>query len=112
MDTAVSVRMALVSDAEGIARLTGQLGYEISSATASARLSRLLAQAGQRFLVAEVEGRVAGWIHAVLWEFIETGPFVAVGGLVVDRSLRRRGIGRALLAAVEAWAIEQGCAVV
>jgi GNAT superfamily N-acetyltransferase len=40
------------------------------------------------------------------------GPVRVIGGLVVDRSLRRRGIGRALLSGAEAWAIERGCAVV
>ena len=112
MDTAVSVRTARLSDAEAIARLTVQLGYEVSGATAADRLSRLLVQTGQRFLVAEVEGRLAGWAHAIVWEFFETGRFVVIGGLVVDRSLRRRGIGRALLDGVEAWAVEQGCSVV
>ena len=112
MNTAVSVRTARLSDAEAIARLTIQLGYEVNSATAAERLSRLLAQTSQRFLVAEVEGRLAGWAHAIVWEFFETGRFVVIGGLVVDRSLRRRGIGRALLDGVEAWAVEQGCSVV
>jgi GNAT superfamily N-acetyltransferase len=109
---AVSVRTADVSDAGEIARLTAQLGYEISDATAAERLGRFVRGAGHRFLVAEFDGRVAGWAHAIVWESLETGPFVLIGGLVVDRPLRRRGVGAALMGEVEAWAIAQGCTVV
>ena len=112
MENVVSVRPARLSDAEGIAHLTTQLGYEVESPAVSARLSRILARTEQQFLVAEREGRVVGWVHATLWEFVETGGFVVIGGLVVDRSMRRQGIGRALLANAEAWALAQGCSVV
>lgn len=112
MEKVIPVRPARVSDAEGIARLTAQLGYEIDGPAVSDRLSRILSQPGQRFLVAERDDRLVGWVHAIVWELVETGAFVVIGGLVVDRSLRKQGIGRALLANAEAWAVEQGCAVV
>lgn len=112
MENIVSVRRARLSDAEGIAYLTTQLGYEAEGPAVTARLSRILDRPGQQFLVAEHEGRVVGWLHAAVWEFVETGGFVVIGGLVVDRSMRRQGIGRALLANAEAWAQAQGCSVV
>ena len=108
----VPVRIARASDADGIARLTMQLGYEVDAPTVSARLSRILARQDQRFMVAELDDRLVGWVHAIVWEFVETGPFVILGGLVVDRSLRRKGIGRTLVIKAEEWAVEQGCSVV
>jgi GNAT superfamily N-acetyltransferase len=108
----VPVRPARISDAEDISRLTVQLGYEVDASTVMARLSRILARQDQRFLVAELDDRLVGWVHAIVWEFVETGPFVILGGLVVDRSLRRKGIGRTLVITAEEWAVEQGCSVV
>ena len=108
----VPVRIARLSDANDIARLTWQLGYEVDTPTVSARLSRILARQDQRFMVAELEDRLVGWVHAIVWEFVETGPFVVLGGLVVDRTLRRKGIGRTLVIKAEEWAVEQGSAVV
>ena len=108
----VPVRIARLLDAESIARLTVQLGYEIDAPTVAERLSRILGRPDQRFMVAELDDRLVGWVHAIVWEFVETGPFVVLGGLVVDRTLRRKGIGRTLVATAEEWAAEQGCSVV
>jgi GNAT superfamily N-acetyltransferase len=112
MDQAIQVRTARLSDADGIARLTAQLGYEVADPAMAARLSRILARSDHHCLVAELEGRLAGWVHATVWELVETGTFVAIGGLIVDRALRGKGIGRTLMSQVEAWAAEQGCSVV
>ena len=45
-------------------------------------------------------------------EYVETGAFVTIGGLVVDREYRGQGIGRRLLSEAEQWAAQQGCAIV
>ena len=72
----------------------------------------MLARPEQQLLVAEVDGRAAGWLHAVVFEDVEAEPFVVIGGLVVDASCRRKGIGRMLMAQAEDWAREQGCSMV
>ncbi len=97
----VRIRRAKVPDADHIARLSGQLGYDIAGPAVAERLERILARPDHPFLVADVGGRCGGWIHAVVWEFVETGAFVAIGGLVVDASLRRRGVGRQLMVKIE-----------
>jgi GNAT superfamily N-acetyltransferase len=43
---------------------------------------------------------------------VEANPFVVVGGLVVDKSSRRRGIGQMLMEYAETWAKEQRCSIV
>ena len=110
--TLSSVRVAVPSDAPAIADLTTQLGYNIGVGDTAARLTRILARHDERFFVAEADGRVIGWVHAVVADFVDVEAFVLIAGLVVDRERRRQGIGRALLEGAEAWAVEQGCALV
>jgi GNAT superfamily N-acetyltransferase len=50
-------------------------------------------------------------VHVQLAEYVESGTFAVIGGLVVDRAHRRQGIGAALMAEAEAWARDQGCTV-
>jgi GNAT superfamily N-acetyltransferase len=106
------VRPARLSDAGAIVRLTSQLGYDADPSELKERLARILTRSDQRFLVAEVDGRPVGWLHAAVWEVIETAAFVVIGGLVVDRAHRGRGIGRLLMEHAESWARTQHCSIV
>ena len=108
----VTVRVATVSDADAIAQLTAQLGYEVALAAVSARLSRILPREDQRLLVAELDGRLVGWLHAIISEYVEAEACVVIGGLVVDRGHRRMGIGSLLMEQAEQWAKERGCPIV
>ncbi len=64
-------------------------------------------------LVAELpERQIAGWIGAYLFRSIETRSYVEINGLVVDESIRSRGIGRILLGAAEEWARSIGFDVI
>ena len=51
-------------------------------------------------------------MHAVISEYLETGRFVAIGGLVVEKNHRRKGVGRKLMEEAERWAKDQGCSIV
>jgi GNAT superfamily N-acetyltransferase len=70
-----------------------------------------LAESGARmatgtFFVAEEEGRLLGSVYASQPE-----PRRAyLGTLAVDPSAQGRGLSKALIAAVEAWAQDRGCA--
>ena len=108
----VSIRRARAADADRVAELTAQLGYDVDPSTLKGRLSRILSLANQRFLIAEMDGRTVGWLHAAIWEYVETQPFVVIAGLVVDKAYRRQGIGRLLVEQAEAWTREQGLSVV
>jgi len=112
LDRTVTVRSARSSDAGDIARLTGQLGYDVETSSLDARLASLLARPDQLFVIAAADGHVVGWLHAAIFEDIETDPYVVIAGLVVDSAHRRLGIGRQLLAEAERWAKEQQCSVV
>jgi GNAT superfamily N-acetyltransferase len=108
----MTIRAARASDAAEIAHLTTQLGYDLTEGDAADRLSRILVRDDHRFFVADVDGRALGWVHVVFTEYVDAEAFVMIGGLVVDRNHRRRGIGRALMNRAETWARERGCSMV
>ncbi len=112
MIVTVTIRVASHSDAADVARLTGQLGYDLTERDAADRLTRILARDDQCFFVAEIGGRAVGWVHVLLVEYVEAEAFALIGGLVVDGAHRRTGVGRTLMQRAENWAKERGCSMV
>ncbi|MGA9017549.1 MAG: GNAT family N-acetyltransferase [Candidatus Cybelea sp.] len=102
------VRPARPDDAEPIAALMAQLGYDVPAPAVSARLERL----GERrdVFVATDGERVVGWAALSIDEAFVEGFGAFLEGLVVDEVARSRGVGRQLLDAVESRARERGCA--
>jgi GNAT superfamily N-acetyltransferase len=107
----VTTRPARAEDAPAVAALITQLGYEATADDVAQRLARVLSRRDQEFIVAEDAGRLVGWVHVEVAEYVESGTFAVIGGLVVDRAHRRQGIGAALMADAETWARRQGCGV-
>ncbi|HJU83075.1 MAG TPA: GNAT family N-acetyltransferase [Holophagaceae bacterium] len=104
------IRPATPNDAARLAELSGQLGYAVEPAALAPRLSRILSDPDHTLLVAEEAGRVEGWIHAFRTLNLESAGRAEIGGLVVDEAMRSRGLGAALMAAVETWARGLGLA--
>jgi GNAT superfamily N-acetyltransferase len=104
-----TIRDARLTDAEAIGDLLGQLGYPAERGAVESRLERLRI-VGDRVVVAEVDGRVAGLAQLHVSPAIEyEQPAAKLSALVVDESHRGRGIGRALVEAMEAEARTRGC---
>ncbi|MBN2499350.1 MAG: GNAT family N-acetyltransferase [Anaerolineales bacterium] len=104
---------ASINDSPSLASLSAQLGYPISPAEIGMAVERALADPGQTVFVARTEADVvAGWVHAFMRPMLMVERHIEVGALVVDENQRGQGIGRMLMAAVEAWAKEQGCTTV
>jgi GNAT superfamily N-acetyltransferase len=108
----ISIRVAQLSDADDIARLTTELGHNVPQSAVATRLPRILSRQDEQFLVADLDGRPVGCVHTAIAEYIEAEAFVVIGGLVVDKNHRRKGIGRRLMAEAEEWARKRGCSVV
>jgi GNAT superfamily N-acetyltransferase len=104
-----TVRAARPGDAAALADLSGQLGYPMTPEEAAERLAAVANHPDHALLVAEVEGRIAGWIQVSESRVFETPSQAEIAGLVVDEAARGRGIGRRLAAAAEHWARARGC---
>src|SRR5262249_38039551 len=88
--------------------LLRQLGYEIGVEELTRRLARVLEARDHRVVIAEHGGRVVGLMHVFVRPALEKPCEVVVQALVVDETLRGRGIGQALMREAEAWAAARG----
>jgi GNAT superfamily N-acetyltransferase len=87
----------------------GELGYPISLDDMRHNLLTVAASSDDEILVAEVGGQVVGLIgiriHLAIHRVGHVGEYTS---MVVSAPYRRRGIGRALVAAAEQWLSERG----
>jgi phosphinothricin acetyltransferase len=102
------IRDALESDAEGIAGvyahhvLNGTASYDVEPPTVAdtrAKISRIR-RAGWPFLVAEVQGQVAGYAYVTQFRDRAAYRYTAEDSIYVHPDHMRRGVGRALLKAL------------
>lgn len=103
------LRPATLADAPRVAALAAELGYAAPAEAIRQRLDAILASERDLLWVAELpETGVVGWIHAFLCQLVEAEFRAEIGGLIVDARCHRRGLGRRLVQAVEAWARARG----
>lgn len=106
-----TVRKALASDAQALARLNAvAMGYEYPAEKTAAQLEALLGSGRDLILVAEMDGRAVGYLHLQDYDLLYSDHLKNIMGVAVDPACRRQGIGRALLEAGEAWARSTGAA--
>jgi len=107
----VTVRRAEAQDAADIALCLAALGYGTSATLVSEKLSTLMASSSDTVLVAEdptsgIVGVVS--LHLVPL-FHAAGNLARLTALAVSAEHQRKGVGRALVAAAEAFAWEHDC---
>ncbi|MGA7877972.1 MAG: GNAT family N-acetyltransferase [Desulfoferrobacter sp.] len=103
------IRVAQLTDATEIARLTIELGYPVSIEEISSRLPTLLSSVNHFAAVAAgQDSQLLGWALVEHRLLLESGDKAELTGLVVCTSARRTGVGKALVSAVEQWAAKQG----
>jgi GNAT superfamily N-acetyltransferase len=106
----VIFRDATAADRREIAHLLGQLGYPVNADHIPARLERIQEGGRGRVLVADDGSRVVGVASVeFLTSIAYAEPVLMVTAFVVDSTVRRQGVGRRLLAAIEAFGRERGC---
>jgi ribosomal protein S18 acetylase RimI-like enzyme len=71
--------------------------------------TRFLNDAGHHLLIAYQDGRPAGFVSGVELTHPDKGTEMFLYELAVDEAFRRRGIGRALAAALAGLARQRGC---
>jgi GNAT superfamily N-acetyltransferase len=108
----IRIRTPRIEDAASLARLSTQLGYPATPEQVIPRLEGIIRDPMAVLFVAEMEsGNAVGFIHVMHQHLIEYDPRAEIAALVVDEECRGLGIGRALLARAEEWALERDCRV-
>jgi GNAT superfamily N-acetyltransferase len=117
MNAPVRIRRAIAEDAEVLQALCAEhADYECADRPIRAQrdaLMRALSGAPPRLFawVAECDGSVEGYASAS-FEFStwDCGEYLHLDCVFLREKVRRRGLGKALIEAVRAFASEQGCA--
>ena len=111
----LTIRRIEPGDAEAVAVLSGQLGYESTPEKIRHRIAKLAdCEESHAVFVACIakDARPVGWIDAAVSYHLQSEPFVLIGGLVVQDGLRGLGIGKRLCKEAEAWAQTMGISIV
>lgn len=102
------IRKAMLTDAVAICRISSNdLGYECEEKFVRERLEGLDSNREAVF-VAEIDGKVAGYVHAEVYSLLYFESMTNILGLAVSSSCRRQGVGKALMTRVEEWTKEKG----
>lgn len=98
----LTIRAVEMNDAAAIAQLMCELGYETTTSEMQMRLQRIANDERLRTFVAVCDGKVCGMIGALTYPSIEHNDFSGrIVALVIKSTMRRRGIGRALITLAE-----------
>lgn len=98
----ISIRKAKLTDAAALAQLMCELGYETTKSEMETRLRGIAADDRYRTFVATHDGEVCGMIGTLAslsYEHNDQGGRLLA--LVISRTKRRHGIGRALVLVAE-----------
>ena len=105
----VGIRPFEIGDAESICRLNAEeMGYDFPLEQTAKKLTALAGSPKDRIFVAVADSAVVGYVHANNYDLIYAPHMKNIMGIAVAKRYRRRGIGKALLDAVEAWAKRTG----
>ncbi|SET32040.1 GNAT family N-acetyltransferase [Paenibacillus sp. NFR01] len=104
------IRKAKPEDGKKLSELLSQLGYPDTEVFMKAKMERLLADPNEELMVYEEAGQVVACIslHYIPQLGLE-GDIASISYLVVDASIRSKGVGKKLEDYASASARKRGC---
>ena len=109
LENGPEIRAITEDDAEAVAMLSLELGYERSAQQIAGWIAAAATRPSeQAAFVACASGEVTGWIEVSIERRLQSAPFAMIGGLVVRDGERGCGVGRQLCQRAEVWAWDQG----
>ncbi|HHU71135.1 MAG TPA: GNAT family N-acetyltransferase [Clostridiales bacterium] len=104
------IRECLDRDYKDIYRLNlNAFGYDYDIEKTKIRLNKIINRTTDRIYVACIDNKVVGYIHGSDYECTYSESLKNIMAIAVDENYRGKGIGRALLSAIENWAKETNC---
>lgn len=100
----MKIRKARDADIDVLLELSEQLGHPAAKEDFQKQFSKLSQNDDHIILIAETKDLgVIGWVHVLIRLLLFYEPRAEIGGLVVDKKNRGKGIGRLLLVEAEKW---------
>lgn len=112
--TDTTIRPLRPSDIADVMQLHRELGwnpaFKADGSTLKQRLEALITEEDALLLVAEANSQVVGYIHGeIVTYLLFAGREMLVSELFVKEKARAAGVGKALLGAIEAQAVQRKC---
>jgi ribosomal protein S18 acetylase RimI-like enzyme len=105
----LTTRVAEKNDAVALAQLMSELGYETTESEMQTRMERISTDERYRTFVAVLDGKVCGMIGTLTsLSYEHNDPGGRILAIAILKTMRRRGIGRALIATAENDFAERG----
>lgn len=107
----VKIRLCTLDDAAAVYELNKQeMWYDYPLEKTKQKLKQLLESETDRIYVAVTDEKVVAYVHARDYDVIYAPQYKDILAIAVFAQFKKRGIGRALLEAVEEWARQSGAA--
>ncbi|MDA8390685.1 MAG: GNAT family N-acetyltransferase [Gammaproteobacteria bacterium] len=110
----VTIRPLQRSDLPGVMQLHRELGwnpaFKADGSTLAQRLAALITEESALLLVAEHDRAVVAYVHGeIVTHLLFAGRELLISEVFVIEAARGRGVGSALMAAIEREAVERKC---
>ena len=106
----IEIRPCTSDDAVAVSTLLGELGYTVSIEQATEQIAELSRTGSDPIFLAVGNGQVVGLLASHLCRMLQyPNPIMRVTALVVDRQVRRRGVGKMLMDHAEQMGSAAGC---
>ncbi len=105
----LQIRECKIIDAKAIYELNvREMGYDFPKDKTEEKLQQILKSDKDKIFVAVIDNVVVGYVHANDYDLIYAPHMKNIMGIAVLSNFKKKGIGRALLSAIEDWAQKNG----